>query len=270
MNESSAKSGRLRKFFSNPAVGVIGSVASVIGLILAIYFFLESTRERELTYFVHPVKSIVVRAGEASGLSVTLGGNAIRGNVTATQLAFWNAGKEPIRAQHMLRPLVIRTEGNVPILEARIRKESRKVVELQLDQSKMEQGEVGVSWSILEEGDGGVIQLIFAGGTDVSISASAVIEGQPEVHSVEFTGEIRPPIEQYAYVAKQNRRQGVIFLGMGVLMTAMGTWVLLRRKQRHSKLRLPDWVVLGQSILVIAMAVYFLFRAQDPGPPFGF
>lgn len=272
MTESEATPGRIRRFFSNPAVGVMGSIASVIGVVLAIYFFVESTDQRELTYFVHPVKSIVVRAGEASELSVTLGEAQIKGDVTAAQLAFWNAGKEPIRAQHVLRPFVIRTESNTPILEARVRKESREVVGLELDRSRMDQGQLGVSWSILEGGDGGVVQLIFSGGTEVGVSASAVIEGQPEVRSIEFTGEIRPPIEQYAYIAKQNRRQGFTFLGLGALMGAMSTFMLVRRKRRHREFKLGwyEWALIGQPVIIIGMAVYFLLRAQHPGPPFGF
>lgn len=272
MTESETTPGWLRRFFSNPAVGILGSIASMIALGLAIYFYIESTQNRELTYFVHPVKSIVVRAGEASELSVTLGGALIKGDVTATQLAFWNAGKEPIRAQHVLRPFVIQTENNTPILEARVRKETREVVELELDQSKMDQGQLGVSWSILEVGDGGVVQLILSGGTEVGVSASAVIEGQPEVRSIAFTREIRTPIEQYAYIAAQNRKTALVFGGMGAVMGVLASFMLVRSKRRGQKFEFKwsGWALIGQTIMIIVFAVYFLLRAQPPGPPFGF
>ncbi len=245
MTESGTTPGRLRKFFSNPAVGITGSIASVIGVVLAIYFFFESTYDRELTYFVHPVKSIVVRAGEASELSVTVGGAQIEGNVTAIQLAFWNAGKEPIRAQHVLHPFVIQTEDNTPILEATVRKVSRKVVGLQLDQSKKDQGQLGVSWSILEEGDGGVVQLIVSGSTEVGVSASAIIEGQPEVRSIEFTRELRPPIEQYASIAIKARWVLPFIVVLSLVLAGMVTIMVVWRKRLRSVLGMGWEVMFG-------------------------
>ncbi len=282
MTQSAATPSRLRGFFSNPWVGVIGSIASVIGVLLAIYFFVGSRRERELTYFVHPVKSIVVRAGEVSELSVSSRGSEIKSDVTTAQIALWNAGKEPIRAQHVLRPFIIQTEGNTPILEARIRKQSRDVVELQLDQSRIDQGQVRVSWSILERGDGGVVQMILAGGTGVELSASAVIEGQPEVRSIAYTRRILPPIEQYAKNAREDRIWVSLSLSMGVGFVAIALASMFASLKQGARRGIPNrskwreaWdaskLSLGAAMLFIGMAVLRMFLvSRDPGPPFGF
>lgn len=274
--ENTAAPSSLLRFFSNPTVGVIGSIASIIGVLLAIFFFRESTRERKLTYFVNPVKSIIVQTGETSGLSVSFRGNEIKGDVTAAQIAFWNAGKEPIRPQNLLRPFVIQTKDNIPILESRIRKENREVVELQLDQSKIEQGKVGVSWAILEEGDGGVIQIIFAGGTSVDVSVSAIIEGQREIRSIEFGSEIRPPTEPYSSIARFYRQRGIMSIVLTLLLAAVMVWMFVLQKHRKEDSEFYQFVSITLKIYIIvaifaiSMAVYFLHRAQDIGPPFGF
>ena len=63
----------------------------------------------------------MVRAGEASDLSISHNGKKISGNVSAAQMAIWNAGKRPIRENDILSPIVISTGGGAAVLEARIR-----------------------------------------------------------------------------------------------------------------------------------------------------
>ena len=94
------------RFFSNPAVGIAGSIASIIGLVLAIYFFDKSSRYRELIYLVHPANAVVVKSGQLSRLSVTLDEKTLNTDVTAAQVAFWNAGNEAIRKDNVLQPFI--------------------------------------------------------------------------------------------------------------------------------------------------------------------
>lgn len=169
------------RFFSNP---IVGSLAGIVGVSLGIYFYVQSSRHRDLTYLVHPAKAVVVKTGQASKLTVLVEGKEVLSDITVAQIAFWNAGNEPIRREHMLRPFVIRTETGVPIIEATIRKTSREVVSLELDRSRAPEGRIAASWNILERDDGGIIQVVFAGGPDTAISATAVIEGQPQIRQI--------------------------------------------------------------------------------------
>jgi hypothetical protein len=81
----------------------------------------------------------------------------------------------------MLRPLVIEIDNHAPILEATIQRVTHDVVELRLDESKCDQGRLGVSWQILEEHDGGIMQIIYAGSPDLPITAHAIVEGQRSI-----------------------------------------------------------------------------------------
>src|SRR5205823_1030419 len=133
---------------------------SFVGVVLAIYFFIEGQRHRELLYLVHPAKAVIVKAGQLSRLSVNLDGKPLDTDVTAAQIAFWNQGSESIRREHVLLPFTLRTQPPVPIIDATIRKTSRDIVQIQLDKSGLQRGELGLSWNILERNDGAIVQLI--------------------------------------------------------------------------------------------------------------
>src|SRR5712691_6010333 len=49
----------LRRFFGNPMGGIIGAVASVVSLALAIVFYLQSQRYPELVYLARPVPVVL-------------------------------------------------------------------------------------------------------------------------------------------------------------------------------------------------------------------
>lgn len=269
MDEPTAKQKSILAFFGRPIVGIAGSIASIIGFALSIYFFVASREAPELTYFVHPAKAAVVRTGQTSGLTVQFAGQNLSGDVTATQIAFWNAGRKSIRSASILRPLVIRTGNKAKVLEARVQKSTREVVGLTLDNSRLSSGEVGVRWDILEQNDGCVVQIIYSGDEKVRIEADAVLEGQPEIVRLEYARTLSTPGEEY------TRRQGwkgrIIPYFMAafsiLLVAALGWRFLSRRKTGWAK---RDWLLVAQAILMIGVSVWVVFYEIPPGPPFGF
>ena len=160
----------LKEFFSNPWVGGIGSIASVAGLFLAVYFYVDGRQSRHLEVNVNPAKATVVKSGQSSKLSVSYDSQPISTDITAAQIEIWNAGNLPIKAENVLQPLVITTEG-VAILEASVTKVSRAVTMVALDSSEAQKGRLRVSWGIFERSDGAVIQVTYAGKPDTNITA---------------------------------------------------------------------------------------------------
>jgi hypothetical protein len=68
---------RIVGFFSNPIVGAVGSVASVISIPLAIYFYVAAQERREVVYAVNPTRTVLVEAGRPSELQVEFRGQPI-------------------------------------------------------------------------------------------------------------------------------------------------------------------------------------------------
>jgi hypothetical protein len=65
---------RVLQFFSHPAFGIIGNITSVIGIVLAILFYLQTLQTREWVYTVHHVQSILAQEGTAEDLQIVFKG----------------------------------------------------------------------------------------------------------------------------------------------------------------------------------------------------
>jgi hypothetical protein len=264
--------GVLRTFFSNPWIGFLGSICSVVGVGLAIYFYFGGARTRRLTYSVNPVKTVVVKSGEASTLRVLHGDQDIKGDVTAAQVAVWNHGSESIRAENVLSPVCITLQPPVPVLEARIGKVSRPLIGAALDTSRLGDGLVPVTWKTLEHNDGAVIQWIFAGPSETDIELEGVVEGQPRVSHLELSRRVRSPTEQLAV----DRRLSLVMIGLvTLLMVASITVLLLQRIEMRARpggtLRFEHPKIMWVNLAMVSiLLLVFLWRLRQPGPPFGF
>lgn len=262
---------KLLTFFSNPIVGMAGSIASIIGFALSIYFFVASREAPGLTYFVHPAKAAVVRPGQASNLSVQFDGQSLTGDVTATQIAFWNAGRKAIRDSGILQPLVVRTANKQRILEASLQKTSREVVGLKLDTSRLSKGEVQVSWNILEQNDGGVLQIVYSGDETTGIDASAILEGQPTVIRLDYSSTLSTPGEEYSRsIGWRGRVVGYMTLAMSIFFVAMIALIRFSRIKDAVGWGKSVLVLFVQAMMMLGLSVWSLFFNVPPGPPFGF
>jgi hypothetical protein len=252
------------RFFSNPIVGMVGTLASIIGVLLAVYFFVQGAKFRELVYYVNPAQAIVVKTGEASRLRVLVGERELKSDVTTAQIAIWNRGTESLRAGDVLEPLTIRTSPPVAILEATIRKKSRNVVDITLDQKHLEEGVVGISWNILEQGDGGVIQLVYASNPDsTKILVSGVIEGEHEIRELRYLGTITPVTEQ----VREQRDLAYIGWFMLAVGSVMSGLTIANWRQTPALLKILSLLAV---LVSIVGCVYFILQSRVPEPPFGF
>jgi hypothetical protein len=263
----------LEALFSNPWVGIIGSVASILAIPLAIYFYFGSVSQPDLVYYTNPIRTVVVKQGTSSRLTVSFEGHALNQDVTAVQIAIWNRGRQAIRKEAVLQPLIIKTNPKVAILEATIQKRSRDVAGLTLDNTSVAQGEVAVSWNILEQADGGVIQLVYASSPMVQIQCEAVIVGQPAIRELRYGGTLDSPAEQLR-AETQRRRYQAIIVSVYLLVVVS---VLLARIVLKNHFPGGDAVFSSLVGAVVAFGFAFLvafiwnfFVRPIPTPPFGF
>ncbi|HEW79214.1 MAG TPA: hypothetical protein ENH34_04515 [Phycisphaerales bacterium] len=208
MKENNRKRDIVKSFFSNP-LGILSLFIGLIGIVLAIYFHNAARENRKLRLYLNQATNIIVKSGETSNLSVSFKGERVTSDVTARQVAIWNAGKKSIKLNNILKPVVLNT-GGCQILEANVMKESREgIVNTKLDASEFESGNMGISWDILEEDDGCIIQLIYAGGPDIPIEVKGVIEGQKNLSIIRSA----PRKSKFDY-----RRDQLLFSTSGCIM----------------------------------------------------
>jgi hypothetical protein len=257
----------LAHFFTNPIVGIVGSVTSIISLILAVYIWQGEKITPKLTYLINPARAVVVKANQASGLSVSFNNKDIKTDITAAQIAVWNEGKKVIKSENILKPIIIRTGNNSAILEATIIKSSRDVIKVNLDKSQLQDGIIKVSWNLLELGDGAVIQLIYQGNPDVNISVDGIIEGQRTIKRI-ITNQLKSSDE--TGLATNNKKLGFIILGAGGVLSVL-VMILAFYTKKSGKFTWPaDLVIIAAPLILLGIGSYFIFIEQKLGPPFGF
>lgn len=259
----------LLSFFRHPVVGIVGSLASVIAIPLAVYLYRQTQVSPELTYYVHPVRATVVKGDAASSLAVTFKGKAITSDITAAQIAIWNAGRMPIKRADILRPVLINLPAAVPILEASIRKVSREVTQVALSQTAPTQNQVEVQFDILERNDGCVIQLIYVGLPDVPVAVSGVIIGQHSPQELRYGGTISSPADQYVRSQRRTRILGWFALCTGGLFGVLIPWVWHTRRRRTPATWI-DRIVFTFPLILIAIGIFQVLSSGAPEPPFGF
>jgi ABC-type multidrug transport system fused ATPase/permease subunit len=229
--------GKLSRLLSHPVVvifNILALILTLVGFPLSIYFYYAAKEYPQLTYNVNPGKAVVVGAGQVSRLTASYDGRVIDTDITAAQVAIWNRGTRAIKRADILKPIVIYTKSNVPILEASIRKTSRDVVQLALNTDELEKGRLTILWSILERNDGGVIQIIYAGNPGEILLVDGVIEGQPQIDKLDQNVKAVSVADYNASTKQENRITAFIFTVGGLLLLCEYVY-LNRRSKRFAK-----------------------------------
>ena len=256
---------------TNPWFGIIGWFATVLSLFLTIYFYYEGKEAPRLTYYVNPAKAVVVQTGQASRLTTSFDNKEIKTDITAAQIAIWNRGNKPIRREQLLKPVVIYTDNNTPILEATIRKASRDVIQLAIDTGELEKGHVTVSWNILEYNDGGIIQLIYAGNPSVKIHADGVVEGQSQIEEQPSESMRQEPVGTWQDMVRWFSIGAAV--AAFLILIQMIVWAYRRRVKGFSLFDTLD--KFDKAMAAIAFVIFlggiFVFVVLKPhAPPFSF
>jgi hypothetical protein len=183
-------------FAENPRVALIGTTASIIGLVLTLIFFFLSRRERDIRYATSASPTTIVRNGQSSDLKVHFKDKEVTSDVSSIQIAIWNAGNETVRRDNILsKQVAIKFDPRTAILEARVEKVTRTLTNVYLDSSDSSRGILYCSWDVLERGDGVLLDVIYVG-TSGKVVVEGAIEGQMPIRRVilgreasRFTGQ---------------------------------------------------------------------------------
>jgi hypothetical protein len=253
-----------------------GTAASIIGVALAVFFYLSEQKTRDLTVYVHPIRTTVVKADQVSKLSLTLNGHPIQSDVTAAQIAIWNRGKLSIRSSEILKPIQL-VVPECQILEASIRKQSRDIVNFRLDTSHFTEGRIPLNWDILEQADGAVIQLIYAGNDTAPIQLEGILEGQPAPSTMQYPEKLNKPEDQYSpHGYSFHIPMSTLLLVLSTVMTMMIVVAIYYSRKSNRKTNAKDVLLLILILALFAFSVAFaLYQAlyaplTGLGPPFGF
>ena len=247
----------------------MGSVANLISIPLAIYFWLETKEFRNLSFSVNPVRTAIVKADQTSKLSVSYDGKQIHSDITACQVGIWNQGKHAIEKADILEPITIYTENGTPILEVSIRRTSRDLTKFSLDTNDLANGRIVVSWSILEQGDGASIQFTYAGGPETNILIEGTIKGQKNLTRPKYPDRLVIPEQEYWYISTWKNEHARFFIIMGPLVVLCGI-VLVAVSVHEKRFSWFYLIMIAFGFIMFGFGLYIWSSYQETAPPFSY
>ncbi len=253
--EEKPASSKLRRFLYHPIYGPLGLFVTFTLFFVGLY----NIPSRELRFSIYPARMTILKLQQTSLLDVYYKKEKIDSDVTAIQIGMWNSGKHEINNEDILEPITIYTEPTIPILEASIKKTSRELVNLSLDKSTLEKGSLAVTWKILEKGDGGLIQIIYAGDTTVLFKVKGTIKGQGP-----------PRIKSPMVPSREKVSLGTILLGaLGILSVIFGSaW--LGPKDVPPRMPGPMRFAFLFALIFLILGSLYVLIVSSRVPPFGF
>lgn len=242
------------------SVGVLGIVASVVSYKL-------SQRAPEPCYVVASQRLIGESAILSPHVAVTHDGKPLP-RVTSTRIVFWNSGKAPIRASDVIPddPIRIRLSGGARIIDASVRKVSRKANGLQIFPTTFdkENGEIRIEFKFLDAGDGVTVDLLHTGKETELPRLTGTIVGVPN-------GIIKNSFERPLATSPVRRTstKEVLFNVVLTIMMAFGVafWAFLGNKIGANR-KLAVRVFFYSSYFAVIVLIFILFTWWQSLPPY--
>jgi hypothetical protein len=259
----------IERAFKNPVVGMIGWAATVLGFLLAFYFYFSAQETPDLTYFVRPNRTALVAVGDTPGITITYKDHELTKNVSAAQIVIWNAGKRPIRREDVLSPYVISLQGSHPIVTAKIVGLSNPVTEFRVIETNMQSGQLAMDWRVLEHNDGAVVQVLYEGNTTVPIQLNGISIGQRSITLRTL------PKDYMAFTL--DKWPGHLLISLNIIILLILPFIIYEdvrqlsaRKGRRVKLRLQVAIqVITLFCFAAILVTHYGTNFWNP-PPFGY
>jgi hypothetical protein len=166
-------------------VGVIGSA------LVGAFFYARAKRERVPVYAVLS-QNFVGDLPSLGPLKVYYGSERIK-NVTATQVWFWNQGRQTIVAKDgIVKPLAIRPKPGLRILDARILRDNNEHSNFKVTR-KRDGSQAKIQFKYVEKGQGVLVQVVHDGEGSRDLEVTGVFLearklSRKEVNAATITG----------------------------------------------------------------------------------
>ena len=165
---------------------IIFGISTIFGIILSIYFYRKTRKERKPIFVVDPFRVTVIKERNCKSNQykiVDLKGNEIKSNITKVRLFFWNNGRESIKDKNILEGIKIKLlSKDSEILDFKILSTSRDICQFDLTRDPNDvSNTLKMNFFIIEYKDGVTIQITFKGDQLSELAVSGIIEGAKEI-----------------------------------------------------------------------------------------
>lgn len=164
-------------------------ITCILGIGSTYYFYQLSKSTREPVFLIDPIRAPVIdsKSFPKTTLRVVKDKNiAIEGDITSIRFYFWNNGKEPIRRENILNPIVVSlSDKGGEILDYKMLSLSRpEVIDATIERSDRDpKTSLKISFRMLEKDDGFTGQLLYSGDPNANLIIKGVIEGVEKIET---------------------------------------------------------------------------------------
>lgn len=267
-----------KSIMQNPILNGWGFIIGILGLVAAGYQIWDSRSFPNLTAQVHSIRTLLVSKEGSQDLKIYASDKLIKESVTAAQIAFWNAGRAPVKSDDVLQAITLTTIPPSPILSAKVLRSTRDIIGLTIDDTKAGEGILTIRFRILENQDGALIQVTYIGDEKVAFIGGGAVVGQQSFKVYEHPSRSEQP--------KINSRPNqTLLLITSVVGLAIGLFLTLSFSKDiveiwSKNLEAPKTRLQQISVTLFAVALIFVMwwwmwkvilnRVTFSAPPFQF
>ena len=148
---------------------------AITSILLAIYFYVKSKREKKPVYSLKTSQLINNNLSSIDKLEITYDGNRLE-NLSLTKFAFWNAGKETIKEEDIVKfdPIKISVSENLTIYDYKIEIQDEKN-NIRIEQKK--DSSLLLAFDYLDKNDGVLFTIYHNGKNSDEIKVSGTCMG---------------------------------------------------------------------------------------------
>jgi hypothetical protein len=168
---------------------IISSFISIaITIIFGYYFIYVGEKQREPTFYVDPIRTMIIDKENAADAPLKLlkASNdtivSINADVVSAYCYFFNQGAETIKRENIYSPIKIKVDTGAEILYFKVIKSSRQVSGVNIVRDTTDNSLI-IDFKALEKDDGLVGQLIYEGSMDSQIFIEGGIDGSKSFKS---------------------------------------------------------------------------------------
>lgn len=218
---------------NNPIFQIISLLIGLIGIFLAILFFIKSKKQTKPFFAKRSFNLISEKIKIIGNFNISFNNKEIN-NLTITKVAIWNGGNQTLNhsdfAQNDL--LKIKAEEGIEIYDCKIVYESNKTCMMNINVNR---NEIMVLFDFFDRNQGGIIQITHSGKSSKDINILGTIKGtgkiQPKEESVLslvfLTALSRLTFSRKALKIKQFKLTlGIISSILGLVLCVAGISVL--------------------------------------------
>ncbi|MBI3110609.1 MAG: hypothetical protein HYZ01_03450 [Ignavibacteriales bacterium] len=163
---------------SNPIIGLVSLLVGIVGVVLAVIFFIKSRREKSIYYAVRSFNFINDAAAALPNLEVSYDGIPVP-RLTATKVAIWNGGTETIRNTDLTEvdPLRISLSPQSAVLSCSTLAEAAPANRFALGTNSNSERPITIKFDFIDPKQGLVVMVLHTGDALTKISLEGTVKG---------------------------------------------------------------------------------------------